>query len=103
MPAGRRTDRAGVSGQDAKFTHLSIPSERRSHSRGRLRRKPTRRAYGLPQLIGDLVTHWHKFGERRKTVAFATSVATLVHIRDEFVNRAYAPSISMARHQTGTR
>ena len=38
-----------------------------------------------PQLIGDLVTHWHKFGERRKTVAFATSVGHSVHIRDEFV------------------
>ena len=28
-----------------------------------------------PKLIGDIVTHWHKHGERRKTVAFAVSVA----------------------------
>jgi superfamily II DNA or RNA helicase len=38
-----------------------------------------------PQLIGDIVTHWHKFGERRKTVAFACSVAHSVHLRDEFI------------------
>ena len=24
-----------------------------------------------PKLIGDIVTHWHKYGERLKTVAFA--------------------------------
>jgi hypothetical protein len=29
--------------------------------------------------------HWHKFGERRKTVAFAVDVAHSIHIRDEFV------------------
>ena len=38
-----------------------------------------------PKLIGDIVTHWHKFGERRKTVAFAVNVAHSVHLRDEFV------------------
>ena len=38
-----------------------------------------------PQLVGDIVTHWHKFGERRKTVAFAVNVAHSVHLRDEFV------------------
>jgi superfamily II DNA or RNA helicase len=36
-------------------------------------------------LIGDIVTHWHKFGERRRTVCFAVSVEHSVHIRDEFV------------------
>ena len=30
-----------------------------------------------PKLVGDIVSHWHKFGERRKTVAFAVSVAAL--------------------------
>lgn len=39
-----------------------------------------------PQLIGDIVTHWHKFSERRKTVAFAVNVAHSVHLRDEFIN-----------------
>jgi DNA repair protein RadD len=36
-------------------------------------------------LVGDIVTHWHRHGERRKTVAFAVDVAHSVHIRDEFV------------------
>jgi superfamily II DNA or RNA helicase len=38
-----------------------------------------------PQLIGDIVTHWHKFSERRKTVAFAVNVSHSVHMRDEFI------------------
>jgi DNA repair protein RadD len=37
------------------------------------------------RLVGDIVTHWFKYGERRKTVAFACSVGHSVHIRDEFV------------------
>jgi DNA repair protein RadD len=36
------------------------------------------------QLVGDIVTHWFKYGEGRKTVAFACSVGHSVHIRDEF-------------------
>jgi DNA repair protein RadD len=39
----------------------------------------------VAKLIGDIVTHWHKFGERRKTVAFAVNVAHSMHLRDEFV------------------
>jgi superfamily II DNA or RNA helicase len=38
-----------------------------------------------PRLVGDIVEHWHKFGERRKTVAFATGVQHSIHIRDEFI------------------
>jgi superfamily II DNA or RNA helicase len=38
-----------------------------------------------PKLVGDIVTHWHKFGEGRRTVAFACSVGHSLHIRDEFV------------------
>ena len=38
-----------------------------------------------PDLVGDIVTHWHKFGERRKTVAFAVNVPHSIHLRDEFV------------------
>jgi DNA repair protein RadD len=37
-----------------------------------------------PQLVGDIVTHWHKFGERRRTVVFAVNVARSIHLRDEF-------------------
>ena len=42
-------------------------------------------AWIAPKLIGDIVTHWHKFGERRKTVAFAVNVSHSVHLRDEFI------------------
>ena len=38
-----------------------------------------------PKLVGDIVTNWHKFSERRKTVCFAVSVNHSIHIRDEFV------------------
>src|SRR4029077_3362926 len=37
------------------------------------------------KLIGDMVTHWHKYGERRKTVCFAVNVAHSIHLRDEFI------------------
>jgi DNA repair protein RadD len=36
-------------------------------------------------LVGDIVSHWHKFGGRRKTVVFAINVAHSIHIRDEFI------------------
>lgn len=35
-------------------------------------------------LVGDIVTHWLKLAERRRTVVFATNVAHSVHIRDSF-------------------
>jgi superfamily II DNA or RNA helicase len=37
------------------------------------------------RLVGDIVTHWHKYGQRRRTIAFACSVAHSIHIRDEFL------------------
>jgi superfamily II DNA or RNA helicase len=36
-------------------------------------------------LVGDIVTHWHKHGERRRTVVFAVNVAHSRHICEEFV------------------
>src|SRR5215207_198102 len=30
-------------------------------------------------------SHWHRFGERRKTVAFAVNVSHSVHLRNEFI------------------
>jgi DNA repair protein RadD len=36
------------------------------------------------QLVGDIVTHWHKLAECRPTVCFATGVEHSVHIRNEF-------------------
>jgi DNA repair protein RadD len=38
-----------------------------------------------PQLIGDIISHWHKYSERRRTVCFAVSVGHSIHIRDEFI------------------
>lgn len=36
------------------------------------------------QLVGDVVTHWHRLADRRRTVVFATGVAHSLHLRDEF-------------------
>jgi superfamily II DNA or RNA helicase len=36
------------------------------------------------KLVGDIVTHWLKFSEGRRTVVFACSVGHSVHICDEF-------------------
>jgi DNA repair protein RadD len=35
-------------------------------------------------LVGDIVTHWHKYAERRRTVVFAVNVAHSMHIAAEF-------------------
>ena len=37
------------------------------------------------KLVGDIVTHWHRLADGRKTVVFASSVGHSVHIRDEFI------------------
>ncbi|WP_119268366.1 DEAD/DEAH box helicase [Taklimakanibacter deserti] len=37
------------------------------------------------KLVGDIVTHWHRHGEKRKTVVFAVNVAHSIHIRNEFI------------------
>jgi DNA repair protein RadD len=36
-------------------------------------------------LVGDIVSHWHKYGQRRKTVCFAVDVQHSIHIRNEFI------------------
>jgi DNA repair protein RadD len=36
------------------------------------------------ELVGDIVTHWHRLADHRRTVVFATGVDHSVHIRDEF-------------------
>jgi DNA repair protein RadD len=36
------------------------------------------------KLVGDIVTHWHKHGEGRRTVCFAVSVGHSQHITNEF-------------------
>jgi superfamily II DNA or RNA helicase len=50
-----------------------------------------------PQLVGDVVAHWHRLGDRRRTIVFATSVAHAVHLRDEFGRYGVA-----AAHVDGT-
>jgi superfamily II DNA or RNA helicase len=37
-----------------------------------------------PQLVGDVVAHWHRHAGHRKTVVFASGVNHSVHLRDEF-------------------
>jgi DNA repair protein RadD len=36
-------------------------------------------------LVGDIVEHWHRYGENRPTVAFAVDVAHSVAIRNQFL------------------
>jgi superfamily II DNA or RNA helicase len=37
------------------------------------------------ELVGDIITHWIKYGEHRRTVVFAVDVAHSVHIAGEFI------------------
>jgi DNA repair protein RadD len=37
------------------------------------------------KLVADIVTSWFRYGERRKTVCFATGVGHSIHLRDEFI------------------
>jgi superfamily II DNA or RNA helicase len=36
-------------------------------------------------LVGDVVTHWHRHADRRRTIVFAVDVAHSRHLRDEFL------------------
>lgn len=36
------------------------------------------------KLVGDIVSHWHRLADRRKTVVFATNVAHSIHLAEEF-------------------
>ena len=36
-------------------------------------------------LVGDIVSNWHKHAQRRKTLGFCVDVAHSVHVRDEFL------------------
>lgn len=38
-----------------------------------------------PKLIGDIVVHWFKYGQRRRTFAFCVNVRHSIHLRDEFI------------------
>lgn len=41
-------------------------------------------AVDRPELIGDIVTHWHRLAGGRQTVCFATSIAHSQHIVEQF-------------------
>jgi superfamily II DNA or RNA helicase len=49
------------------------------------------------KLVGDVVTHWHRLAERRRTIVFATSVGHSRHLADEF-----ARSSVRVEHLDGT-
>lgn len=49
------------------------------------------------KLVGDVVLHWFRLADRRRTIVFAVSVAHSVHLRDEF-----ASSGVVAEHVDGT-
>lgn len=38
-----------------------------------------------PQLVGDIISHWLRLAERRKTVVFASGVGHSAHLRAEFI------------------
>lgn len=42
------------------------------------------KAMDKPELVGDVVEHWHKLSRRRPTIVFASGVGHSVHLRDEF-------------------
>jgi len=50
-----------------------------------------------PKLVGDIVTEWHRLGEGRPTIVFATNVAHSVHLRDQFLRTGV-----LAEHLDGT-
>src|SRR5215469_6847802 len=37
------------------------------------------------ELVADIVATWHRYGERRRTVCFATGVGHSIHLRDQFI------------------
>ena len=49
------------------------------------------------KLTGDIVGHWHRLADRRRTIVYACSVGHAVHLRDEF-----STSGVMAEVVTGT-
>lgn len=54
-------------------------------------------AMDRPKLVGDIVTHWHRLAEGRRTVVFASGVQHSVHIREEFLKSGVS-----AEHLDGT-
>lgn len=36
-------------------------------------------------LVGDIISHWHKLAQRRRTLVFCVDVAHSLHVKDEFI------------------
>lgn len=49
------------------------------------------------KLVGDIVSHWHRLAQDRRTVVFTVNVAHSVHVRDEFRRSGV-----LAEHLDGT-
>jgi DNA repair protein RadD len=52
------------------------------------------------QLRGDIVEHWYRLGERRRTVCLTVNVAHSVHIEMSFGAPARWPSTLTGRHRS---
>ena len=49
-------------------------------------------------LVGDIVSNWHKYGAASEDLVFCVDVAHRVHVKDEFIKSGVRPSMSMAPH-----
>ena len=86
MPAGRRADRARLSGQDARLCAGRSRPQGRARAGRRLRRKPTRRAHGPARSWSatSSPTGTSTASAGRPSALRSTS-RTRVHLRDEFI------------------
>ena len=70
-PQVAEADRARIPSQNARLCAGRSRSERRAHRQpATMSKTQLAERMDRPKLVGDIVTHWHKYGERRKTVAF---------------------------------
>jgi superfamily II DNA or RNA helicase len=84
MPDGPRSDQRRLLGADEGFAPTRPELAGVQVARGDYVETQLAERMDKPQLVGDIVTHWHRLAERRRTVVFATGVAHSVHLRDEF-------------------
>ena len=81
----RAADREGIFGQDACLCASNPRSEGIKIQAGDYVELQLADRMDRPKLISDIVTHWLKYGERRRTVAFTVNVGHSVHLKEEFV------------------
>jgi DNA repair protein RadD len=84
MPAGRRTNREEIPHQNQNL-RACRPDLKGVQTRvGDYVETQLAERMDRVDLIGDIVSHWHKYGEGRRTVAFAVNVPHSIHICEEF-------------------